>query len=225
MATERKIVVQTLTHTGLFINGVNRGNLSRLAVRSQDGLILSDATVAALGAGTWHLSATVTNRVLTPINGDDVGKLQQRAEQLTLCGDNVWVQVPVMTAGQFNRGLIQQLLSEGVPLAVNGVASKQQAYQLLMIARDYPTPLLINLCPAIAHYDLVVSVALAHLLPQVQVVSPAPTMADFWAGSDLQLDGMILSPRQFAALQFLAASASGQTCSLRTRQQYELVMG
>ncbi|MGM9892617.1 hypothetical protein [Limosilactobacillus sp.] len=217
--------MQTFTQPGIFINHVSSRELTKLAQRGQDGLILDEQLVAALEAGSWHLPAGVNNRIVLPVHGRDQTELRQRAEKLTLCGENVWVQVPVMTAGQFNQSLIAELLAEGVPLVVDGVASKQQVYHLLTIARETTTPLLMIFCPAMSRYDAIVGLALAHLLSQVQVISPVRTVAEYWLSHNLQFDGVIVNHQQLTALHRLVASAAGQTCNVHTHQEYELVLG
>lgn len=216
--------MQSLAHIGIFVDNVSKHDLEQEDSRDQDGLILDQTTVRMLEDRSLKLSPSLANRVIVPVNGTDPQSIRRRAERLTLVGDNVWVQVPVMTAGHFNKALIKQLLSEGVPLAVNGVASKKQAYQLLTIAGAYSTPLLLNLCSAMSRYDVIVSVALAHLMPQVQVISKAWTSDDFWDLHDLHLDGIILSQQLYANLDALTTSTIGQACNVKTHQQFELVM-
>ena len=216
--------MQPVAHIGIFVDNVSNHDLEQGNNRDQDGLILDRATVRMMEEQALKLSPSLANRVIIPIDGTDPQSIRQRAEQLTLTGDNVWVQVPVMTAGHFNEALIKQLLSEGVPLAVNGVASKKQAYQLLTIAGAYSTPLLLNLCSAMSRYDVIVSVALAHLMPQVQVISKAWTSDDFWDLQDLHLDGVILSQQLYTELDVLTTSTIGQACNVKTHQQFELVM-
>lgn len=224
LTVERKIFVQTCAQIGIFIDGVGWQDMVACADRCQDGLILDSATVGMLKDKSFHLPANLANRVLVTASGDDPAAIQAQAEELTLLGDNVWVQVPVMTAGRFNRDMLCHLLDEGVPLAVTGVASKQQAYQLLMLASGYSTPLLVDLCPAMSRYDAIVSVALAHLMPQVQVISKAQGTEDFWDIQGLHFDGVILDKGHYLAMQALAANAGGQACSIRTHQQYELAI-
>lgn len=216
--------MQSLAHIGIFVDNVSKHDLEQEDSRDQDGLILDQTTVRMLEDRSLKLSPSLANRVIVPVNGTDPQSIRRRAERLTLVGDNVWVQVPVMTAGHFNKALIKQLLSEGVPLAVNGVASKKQAYQLLTITGAYSTPLLLNLCSAMSRYDVIVSVALAHLMPQVQVISKAWTSDDFWDLQDLHLDGIILSQQLYANLDALTTSTIGQSCNVKTHQQFALVM-
>lgn len=224
MVIERKIFVQTCAHIGMFFDNVSWRDMAACTDRCQDGLILDSVTVDLLKNKTFQLPVGLANRVLVTVAGDDPALIQAQAEELTLLADNVWVQVPVMTAGCFNEELIGRLLSEGVPLAVRGVASKQQVYQLLTAASAYSTPLLINLCPAMSRYDVIVSVALAHLMPQVQVISKALNTDDFWDIQELHLDGVILDKQQYREMQDLTANAGGQACSIKTHQQYELAI-
>lgn len=180
---ERKMLVLTSAHIGIFINDVNEHDLWFAISHGQNGLILNQTLVDRLENRSLQVPAGLTNRLIAPVDGCNPQQICHRAEALTLTAENVWVQVPVMTAGRFNGQMIRKLLSEGVPLTVAGIASKQQVYRLLTIASAYSTPLLLKLCSEMTRYDVIVSVALAHLLPQVQVISQAWSTDEFW---DLQ---------------------------------------
>lgn len=71
------------------------------------------------------------HRLLLPLTVTTSRQMRRQAEELSLLGDNVYVQVPVMTAGQFNTALIHDLLAEGVPLAVTGLATRQAVKRVL----------------------------------------------------------------------------------------------
>lgn len=114
------------------------------------------------------------HRLLLPLTVTTSRQMRRQAEELSLLGDNVYVQVPVMTAGQFNTALIHDLLAEGVPLAVTGLATRQAVKRVLDQAVASQTPLLLMMSAATAYYDLIVSTALAHLFPTVQLVVGAP---------------------------------------------------
>lgn len=216
--------MRSFSHIGIFIDRVHWSEVDRFAGRGQDGLILDQEATGRLLRRQVKLPSALPNRIIVPVTATKPAQIRRQAEKLTLLGDNVWVQLPVMTNGTFNGNVVRQLLHEGIPLAVSGVASKQQAYQLLRSANAETAPLLLELCPAASRYDAIVTVALAHLLPQVQVISKAQASADFWDIQKLGLDGAIFDQPQLTRLRQLAADDGGQVCDVLTHQQYELAL-
>lgn len=141
------------------------------------------------------------HRLLLPLTVTTSRQMRRQAEELSLLGDNVYVQVPVMTAGQFNTALIHDLLAEGVPLAITGLATRQAVKRVLDQAVATQTPLLLMMSAATAYYDLIVSTALAHLFPTVQLVVGAPNQLAILRAQRLAVDGVNITADQLATTQ------------------------
>ncbi|WP_283622086.1 beta/alpha barrel domain-containing protein [Limosilactobacillus avium] len=214
-----------LASIGMFIDQVAPGELSWRAQQNPDnGLRLNVAGNQALSCLTREMLAPVSNRVIIPTAAQTVAGVCRQAEQLTLLGDNVWVQVPVMIGGRFSGPLVRHLLAEGIPLVVAGVASKQQCYRLLQGMVGLSTPCLMELSPAMARYDTIVSVALAHQLSQVQVIGRAATPATVWLLQHLRFDGAVVTLLVYARVTCLNQPACGQACSVTTHETYQLAI-
>ncbi|MFR0771512.1 MAG: hypothetical protein ACLSH6_05605 [Limosilactobacillus pontis] len=134
-----------------------------------------------------------------------------QAEEMSLLGDNVYVQVPAMTKGQLNTALIHDLLTEGVPLAVTGLVTRQAVKRVLDQAIATTTPLLIMMEPATAYYDLIVSTALAHLFPAVQLVAGARDQLAICRVQRLDVDGVAITTDQTA----IGASCQLSSCQVQ----------
>ncbi|KRM30016.1 MULTISPECIES: hypothetical protein [Limosilactobacillus] len=220
----------TLASIGIFIDQVAPNELSwRAQQNPNNGFRLSVAGEEALSRLRRSESINVSNRVIIPTDAQTIAGVCRQAEQLTLLGDNVWVQVPVMIGGQFCGPLIRHLLAAGVPLLVIGIASKRQCYHLLQeIALQeiagFSTPCLLELSPAMARYDTIVSVALAHHFSQVQVIGCAMTPAMVWALQHLHFDGAVMTPLVYAQLTCLNQPSIGQACSVKTHKTYQLAI-
>lgn len=150
------------------------------------------------------------HRLLLPLTVTTSRQMRRQAEELSLLGDNVYVQVPVMTAGQFNTALIHDLLAEGVPLAVTGLATRQAVKRVLDQAVASQTPLLLMMSAATAYYDLIVSTALAHLFPTVQLVVGAPNQLAILRAQRLAVDGVNITADQLATAQEPVVGAACQ---------------
>ncbi len=150
------------------------------------------------------------HRLLLPLTVTTSRQMRRQAEELSLLGDNVYVQVPVMTAGQFNTALIHDLLAEGVPLAVTGLATRQAVKRVLDQAVASQTPLLLMMSAATAYYDLIVSTALAHFFPTVQLVVGAPNQLAILRAQRLAVDGVNITADQLATAQEPVVGAACQ---------------
>lgn len=150
------------------------------------------------------------HRLLLPLTVTTSRQMRRQAEELSQLGDNVYVQVPVMTAGQFNTALIHDLLAEGVPLAVTGLATRQAVKRVLVQAVASQTPFLLMMSAATAYYDLIVSTALAHLFPTVQLVVGARDQLAILRAQRLAVDGVNITADQLATAQEPVVGAACQ---------------
>lgn len=203
--------MQTLFQGGIFINSADPAILrAAAAVDDGCGLVLNQAGSQSTSR---QLAADLAgHRLLLPLTTTTSYQQRTQAEELSLLGDNVYVQVPAMTAGQPNRSLIHDLLTEGVPLAITGLATRQSVKWVLDQAMTSQTPLLIMMAPATAYYDLIVSTALAHLFPAVQLVVGARDQLAILRAQRLGVDGVALTVDQLlAAVQ----PATGAACQLQ----------
>lgn len=141
-----------------------------------------------------------SHRLLLPLTVTTLQQMRVQAEELSLVGDNVYVQVPVMTAGQLNTALIHDLLVEGVPLAITGVATRQAVKRVLDQATATQTPLIIVMGAATSYYDLIVSTALAHLFPTVQLVAEVADQLAILRAQRLAVDGVVLAADQLVTI-------------------------
>lgn len=141
-----------------------------------------------------------SHRLLLPLTVTTLQQMRVQAEELSLVGDNVYVQVPVMTAGQLNTALIHDLLVEGVPLAITGVATRQAVKRVLDQATAIQTPLIIVMGAATSYYDLIVSTALAHLFPTVQLVAEVADQLAILRAQRLAVDGVVLAADQLVTI-------------------------
>ncbi|MGN1279331.1 MAG: hypothetical protein ACI4T4_01460 [Limosilactobacillus sp.] len=190
--------MQTSFQGGYFISSADPAILTTAAaVDDSCGLILRrlspQMNVRRLA------SDLASHRLLLPLTVTTRQQMQAQAEELSLVGDNVYVQVPVMTAGQFNTALIHDLLVEGVPLAITGVATRQAVKRVLDQATATQTPLIIVMGAATSYYDLIVSTALAHLFPPVQLVAEATDQLAILRAQRLAVDGVVLTADQLVA--------------------------
>lgn len=141
-----------------------------------------------------------SHRLLLPLTVTTLQQMRAQAEELSLVGDNVYVQVPVMTAGQLNTALIHDLLVEGVPLAITGVATRQAVKRVLDQATATQTPLIIVMGAATSYYDLIVSTALAHLFLTVQLVAEVADQLAILRAQRLAVDGVVLAADQLVTI-------------------------
>lgn len=155
--------------------------------------------------------ALASHRLLLPLTVTTLQQMRTQAEELSLVGDNVYVQIPVMTAGQSNTTLIHDLLEEGVPLAITGVATRQTVKRILDQVSASQTPLLIMMSAATSYYDLIVSTALAHLFPTVQLVAEAADQLAILRAQRLAVDGVALAADQLVTI---SQSEVGACCQL-----------
>ena len=199
---------------GFFISSADPAILTTAAVANGScGLILKQLSpqmnVRRLA------SALASHRLLLPLTVTTPQQLRAQAEELSLVGDNVYVQVPVMTAGQPNTALIHDLLEEGVPLAVTGIATRQAVKRVLDQATATTTPLIIMMGAATSYYDLIVSTALAHLFPAVQLVAETPDQLAILRAQRLAVDGVAITTDQLLTIY---QPDVGACCQLSSHQ-------
>lgn len=202
--------MQTSFQGGFFISGADPAMLrAAAAIDDGCGLVLNSAESRI---DVHQLAGELaSHRLLLPLTVTDPRQMRTQAEELSLCGDNVYVQVPVMTAGQPNTTLIHDLLAEGVPLAVTGLATRQAVKRVLDQATASATPLLLLMGAATAYYDLIVSTALAHLFPTVQLIAAARDQLAILRAQRLAVDGVVITVDQ---LLDVTQPATGAACQL-----------
>lgn len=206
--------MQTSFQGGFFISSADPAILTTAAVANGScGLILKQLSpqmnVRRLA------SSLASHRFLLPLTVTTAQQLRTQAEELSLVGDNVYVQVPVMTAGQPNTALIHDLLEEGVPLAVTGIATRQAVKRVLDQATATTTPLIIMMGAATSYYDLIVSTALAHLSPAVQLVVETPDQLAILRAQRLAVDGVAITADQLLTIY---QPDVGACCQLSSHQ-------
>ncbi|MCX2187295.1 hypothetical protein PS395_07350 [Limosilactobacillus pontis] len=201
--------MQTSYQGGSFISSADPAMLTAVAeVDDGCGLVLNPT---GAHVDVRQLAGELAgHRLLLPLTVTTSRQMRRQAEELSLLGDNVYVQVPVMTAGQFNTALIHDLLAEGVPLAVTGLATRQAVKRVLDQAVASQTPLLLMMSAATAYYDLIVSTALAHLFPTVQLVVGAPNQLAILRAQRLAVDGVNITADQLATAQEPVVGAACQ---------------
>ena len=201
--------MQTSYQGGSFISSADPAMLTAVAeVDDGCGLVLNPT---GAHVNVRQLAGELAgHRLLLPLTVTASRQMRRQAEELSLLGDNVYVQVPVMTAGQFNTALIHDLLAEGVPLAVTGLATRQAVKRVLVQAVASQTPLLLMMSAATAYYDLIVSTALAHLFPTVQLVVGAPNQLAILRAQRLAVDGVNITADQLATAQEPVVGAACQ---------------
>lgn len=201
--------MESLISGGLFVKSALPQNLVKtVRVAPNSSLVL----VNSLGSmKVADLAERVNaNRLLIPVVGDTPLVLQREAERLTLTGENVYVQIPAMCNGQLNHRLIQQLTSEGIPLAITGIVTRQMTSQLLDGLQP-AAPVILMMAAVTSYYDLVVSAALAQLFPEVQLVATANNINDLCMAKRLSLDGVVIDTE---LLPFFRRPIQGMTCRL-----------
>lgn len=206
--------MQTSFQGGFFISSADPAILTTAAVaNSSCGLILKQLSPQM---NVRRLASDLaSHRLLLPLTVTTPQQLRAQAEELSLVGDNVYVQVPVMTAGQPNTALIHDLLEEGVPLAVTGVATRQAVKQVLDQATATTTPLIIMMGAATSYYDLIVSTALAHLFSTVQLVAETPDQLAILRAQRLAVDGVAITADQLLTIY---QPDVGACCQLSSHQ-------
>lgn len=206
--------MQTSFQGGFFISSADPAILTTAAVANGScGLILKQPS---LQMNVRRLvSDLASHRLLLPLTVTTPQQLRVQAEELSLVGDNVYVQVPVMTAGQPNTALIHDLLEEGVPLAVTGIATRQAVKRVLDQATATTTPLIIMMEAATSYYDLIVSTALAHLFPAVQLVAETPDQLAILRAQRLAVDGVAITTDQLLTIY---QPDVGACCQLSSHQ-------
>lgn len=202
--------MQTSFQGGLFISGADPAML-RAAAALDDGCGLVLNSIESRVDVHQLAGDLASHRLLLPLTVTAPRQMRAQAEELSLGGDNVYVQVPAMTAGQPNTALIHDLLAEGVPLAVTGLATRQAVKRVLDQATASATPLLLMMGAATAYYDLIVSTALAHLFPAVQLVVTARDQLALLRAQRLAVDGVAITVDQ---LLDVAQPATGAACQL-----------
>ncbi|MDD6432647.1 MAG: hypothetical protein PUF79_05905 [Lactobacillaceae bacterium] len=206
--------MQTSFQGGFFISSANPAILTTAAVANGScGLVLRQLSprmnVRRLANGL------ASHRLLLPLTVTTPQQMRIQAEELSLVGDNVYVQVPVMTAGKPNTALIHDLLEEGVPLAITGVATRQSVKRILDQATATTTPLIIMMGAATSYYDLIVSTALAHLFPAVQLVAETPDQLAILRAQRLTVDGVMITADQLLTIY---QPNVGACCQLSSHQ-------
>jgi hypothetical protein len=206
--------VQTSFQGGVFISSTEPTILTASAlVNGSCGLVLRRASSRV---NFRQLARNLaSHRLLLPLTVTAPHQMQAQAEELSLVGDNVYVQVPVMTAGQPNVALIHRLLMEGVPLAVTGVVTRQAVKRILDQATATTTPLIIMMGAATSYYDLIVSTALAHLFPAVQLVAETLDQLAILRAQRLAVDGVVLTADRLLTIY---QPDVGACCQLGSRQ-------
>ncbi|KRM37610.1 hypothetical protein [Limosilactobacillus pontis] len=201
--------MQTSYQGGFFISSADPAMVTAVAeVDDGCGLVLNPT---GAHVDVRQLAGELAgHRLLLPLTVTTSRQMRRQAEELSLLGDNAYVQVPVMTAGQFNTALIHDLLAEGVPLAVTGLATRQAVKRVLDQAVASQTPLLLMMSAATAYYDLIVSTALAHLFPTVQLVVGAPNQLAILRAQRLAVDGVNITADQLAIAQEPVVGAACQ---------------
>lgn len=202
-------VVESLITGGLFVKSALPQSLVKtVRVAPNSSLVLVDSL------GSMKIASLAervnANRLLVPVAGDTPLVLQREAERLTLAGENIYVQIPAMCNGQLNRRLIQQLTSEGIPLAITGIVTRQMTSQLLDGLQP-AAPVILMMAAATSYYDLIVSAALAQLFPEVQLVATANNINDLCMVKHLSLDGVVVDTE---LLPFFRRPIQGMTCRL-----------
>lgn len=208
--------MQTSSSTGFFIESPQPAVLKEVAGRyANSNLVLKGQTDSVLTQqAVDRLARQVQGqRLIVPLAAATPLAMRAEAEDLTLQGANIYVQIPVMTAGQPNYDLIATLLSEGVAVAVTGLASRRMVDRLLTGLPD-EAPLILMMEPATAYYDLVVSAAIAKIFPQVQLVLRAANIEEAIAAIPLKLDGITLSADLFGLYRQLVMRPAGRACHL-----------
>lgn len=208
--------MQPSSSTGFFIESSQPAVLKEIAGRyANSNLVLNGQTDNTLTRQVvGRLARQVQDqRLIVPLAAVTPLAMRAEAENLALQGENIYVQIPVMTAGQPNYDLIATLLSEGVAVAVTGLVSRRMADRLLTGLPD-EAPLILMMEPATAYYDLVVSAAIAKIFPQVQLVLRAANIEEAIAAIPLKLDGITLSADLFGLYRQLAVRPAGRACRL-----------
>lgn len=177
----------------LFVQGPDSTELTAYAnLAPACGVVLTHGKRDGLKELAKRVSS---HRLLLPLTVSGPALMREQAEQLSLLGDNVYVQLPIMTAGHTNEQLICCLLEEGVALAITGVVTRQQVKRILDQA-NAETPLLIMMSAATSYYDLIVSTALAHIFPTVQLLVATPDRLAIHRAHRLMVDGIVVAPEQ-----------------------------
>lgn len=200
--------MQATFQGGFFISSADPAILmAAAAIDDSCNLVLSQASLQVDVRQLANILAS--HRLLLPLTVTTPQRMRIQAEEMSMLGDNVYVQVPAMTKGQLNTALIHDLLTEGVPLAVTGLVTRQAVKRVLDQAIATTTPLLIMMEPATAYYDLIVSTALAHLFPAVQLVAGARDQLAIRRAQRLDVDGVAITTDQ---------TAIGASCQLSSYQ-------
>lgn len=212
--------MQTLNSTGIFIESSSPKVLQSYADRYPNcNLVLRwRGTSADYVNQVARLASQVpAQRLLVPLTASTPATMQAQAEELSLLGDNIYVLMPTMTAGRFNYALIRLLLTEGVPVAVTGLVTRQMVDSLLTgLASE--TSLLLMMDQATAYYDLIVSAAITKIYPQAQLVFKVTQLPAILTTLQLSLDGLLLSAPLFDLYQELTRMPHGAACRLADRQ-------
>lgn len=202
--------MQATFQGGVFISSADPAILmAAAAIDDSCNLVLSQASLQVDVRQLANILAS--HRLLLPLTVTTPQQMRIQAEEMSLLGDNVYVQVPAMTKGQLNTALIHDLLTEGVPLAVTGLVTRQAVKRILDQAIATTTPLLIMMEPATAYYDLIVSTALAHLFPAVQLVAGVRDQLAIRRAQRLDVDGVAITTDQTA----IGASCQLSSCQVQ----------
>lgn len=206
--------MKSLISGGLFIKSSEPHVLTRAAAQAPNSNLVLTAAPAKKEAAELAIAVSANRLVLPLAASDDSARMRAAAEQLTMLGGNVYVQVPAMSDGRLNLQLIQQLTQEGIPLAIGGIATRQMVRQLLDGLHP-AADMLFMMAGATSYYDLIVSAALAKLAPQIQLVATANSLNYLCMISRLALDGVAVSD---GFLPLLHRSVQGMTCQVNSRQ-------
>lgn len=212
--------MQISSSTGFFIESPQPSVLKEVAKRhASSNLVLKrQAGDAVSRQAVARLARQVQGqRLIVPLVATSPLAMQREAEDLSLQSENIYVQIPIMTAGQTNYRLIDTLLSEGVAVAVTGLASRRMV-DCLLTGLPCEAPLILMMEPAAAYYDLVVSAAIAKIFPQVQLVLRAANVEEAIAALPLRLDGVVLPADLFGLYRQLAMRPAGSACRLADRR-------
>ena len=100
-------------------------------------------------------------------------------------------------------------------MAVTGIATRQAVKRVLDQATATTTPLIIMMEAATSYYDLIVSTALAHLFPAVQLVAETPDQLAILRAQRLAVDGVAITTDQLLTIY---QPDVGACCQLSSHQ-------
>lgn len=206
--------MQSFNSTGIFLESSHLGSLE-LCADCKPGLNLV-LRGPVLTSDYYQEVRTLArrepdHRLIIPLGLVDTQGVQRRAEELSLLGNNIYVQVPLAMAKQGN--LVKRLLTEGVPLALTGECDRRVVSRVLP-QLPLSTPVLLLLGQPDSYYDLVVSMAVTKLFPQVQLVIRTADPAALTDLAALDLDGVSFPIRLLDTVSQLQMIAVGDACQL-----------